>query len=72
MGCINCKKDVDPNDSSILIDKYIQIEGNCFPIIIYTQEKIIFNISEINTEEIEKTCYDYGKTIIYGKYIIIL
>ena len=68
MGCINCKKDVDPNDSNILIEKYIQYDGNCFPIILYTQEKIIFNISEINTGEIEKTCYDYGKTIIYGEY----
>ena len=68
MNCIICKKDVDPNNSNNLIDKYIQGNGNCFPIITNTQEKIIFNISEINTGEIEKTCLEYGKSIIYGEY----
>ena len=68
MNCLACKKEVDPNDSNNLIEKYILVEGNCFPIITYTNEKIIFNISEINSEEIVKTCLDYGKSIKYGEY----
>ena len=68
MNCLACKKKVEPNDSNNLIDTFIQVEGNCFPIIIYTNEKIIFNISEINSVEFEKTCLDYGKSIIYGEY----
>ena len=48
MNCISCNKGVDPYDSNNLIEKYIQVEGNCFPIITYSKEKIIFNISEIN------------------------
>ena len=68
MSCLTCKNKVDPNDSNNLIEKYIEMEGNCFPIITYTNEKIIFNVSEINSEEIEKTCLDYGKSIIYGEY----
>ena len=68
MNCLTCKKDIDPNDSNNFIEKYIQGDGNCFPIITYTQEKIIFNISEINTGEEEKTCLGYGKSIIYGEY----
>ena len=68
MNCLICNKDIDPNDSTKLIEKYIQGNGNCFPIITYTTEKIIFNISEINTGEEEKTCLSYGKSIIYGEY----
>ena len=65
MNCLLCKKYENPNDSNNLIEKYILINGNCFPIIIYTREKIVFNISEINAEEFEKTCLDYGKSIVY-------
>ena len=68
MKCINCKKDVDPNDPNKFIEKYIQGNGNCFPIITYTEEKIIFDASEINPGESEKTCLDYGKSIFYGDY----
>jgi hypothetical protein len=55
MNCITCKKEPDPNDSNHLIDKYIQNDGNCFPIITYTNEKIIFNISEMDTVAMIKT-----------------
>ena len=68
MNCISCQKEVDPNNPNNFIEKYIQGNGNCFPIITYTNEKIIFNISEINTGEIEKTCLGYGKSIFYGEY----
>ena len=72
MNCLTCKKEVDPNDSNNLIEKYIQVDENCFPIITYTNEKIIFNISEISSEENEKTCLDFGKSIKYGEYQCII
>ena len=68
MNCLICKKDIDPNDSTKLIEKFIQGDGNCFPIITYTTEKIIFNVSEIYEGEERKTCLDYGKSIFYGQY----
>ena len=68
MNCISCKKEVDPNDPNNLIEKYIQGNGNCFPIIIYTEEKITFDVSDINIGESEKTCLDYGKSIFFGEY----
>ena len=68
MNCLSCKKELDKNDSNKLIEKYIQVNGNCFPIIIYSTEKIVFNISETNSGEEEKTCFLYGKSIIYGQY----
>ena len=72
MNCVTCKKEIDPNDSNNLIEIYIQVDGNCFPIITYSNEKIIFDASEINSGEIEKTCLDYGKSIIYGEYQCII
>ena len=68
MNCLTCKKEADPNDSNNLIEKYIQVEGNCFPIIKYNNEKITFNASDTDSEKMEKTCLDYGKSIIYGEY----
>ena len=68
MNCLKCKKEEDPNDSNNLIENKIQIEGNCFPIITYTQEKIIFDITELNIEQTQQSCLDYGKVIIYGEY----
>ena len=38
MNCLKCQKE----------DNYIQIDSNCFPIITYSNEKIIFDISELN------------------------
>lgn len=68
MNCIGCKKEVDPNDPNNFIEKYIQGNGNCFPIISYTKEKIIFDVSDINPGESETTCLDYGKSIFFGEY----
>ena len=68
MNCIQCKKEPDSTNPSHLIDKYIQNEGNCFPIITYTNEKILFNVSEINTAEMIKSCLDFGKGIKYTEY----
>ena len=63
MNCLTCKKDIDTNNENKIL-----IDSNCFPIKIYTEEKIIFDISELNIEETEKTCLDYGKAIIHGEY----
>ena len=68
MNCLICKKSIDPNNINNLIDNQIQVENNCFPLIINTEEKIIFDITDLNTEETEKTCLDYGLSIIFGEY----
>ena len=68
MNCLKCQKIIDPNDSNNLIENKIQFEGNCFPLITYTEEKIIFDVSELNNGETEKSCIDYGKAIFYGEY----
>ena len=58
MNCLKCKRE----------DEYIKIDSNCFPILTYSDEKIIFDITELNTGEIQKTCLSYGKAIIFGEY----
>ena len=68
MNCLYCKKGEDPNDSNNLIENQIKIYNNCFPIIIYTNEKITFNTSDMSSGETEKSCLDYGKAIMPGKY----
>ena len=68
MNCLKCKKGEDPNDSNNLIENQIKIYNNCFPIIIYTNEKITFNTSDMSSGEIEKSCLDYGKAIMPGEY----
>ena len=68
MNCLKCEKGIDSEDSNNLIENKIKIEGNCFPIITYTEEKIIFDIAELSLEEIEKSCFDYGKAILNGEY----
>jgi hypothetical protein len=68
MNCLECKKEEDPNDPNIFIDNQIKIDLNCFPIKTYTEEKIIFDVSELDIEVTEKTCLDYGKAIVYGEY----
>ena len=68
MNCISCKKDIDPNDSQNLIEKYIFFEKNCFPIISYTNEKIIFDDSEINQGISKRSCFGFEKSIFYGEY----
>ena len=66
MNCIECKKDMDSNNN--LIEKYIQVDKNCFPIKVYTNEKITFDTSIIDSEENIKSCHDYSKTLFYGEY----
>ena len=68
MNCLKCKKEADPNDSNNLVDNHILIESNCFPILLYTAEKITFDISYLSTGETEKSCHSYGQAIIYGEY----
>jgi len=72
MNCLKCKKEKDPNNANILLDKYIFIDDNCFPFETYTEEKIIFNIADItmnsNLNEKLKTCLDYNLSIFYEEY----
>ena len=72
MNCLKCKKEKDPNNGNILIDKYIFINDNCFPFETYTENKIIFNIADItmnsNLNENLKTCLDYNLSIFYEQY----
>jgi len=46
----------------------IQNENNCFLITTYEQNKIIFNISEIDSETENVTCLYYNKSILYNTY----
>ena len=62
MECIKCK---DSNSSS---NTMIKMNNNCFKIVEYTQEKIIFNVSEIRPDNHLATCMDFGKVIYYGEY----
>ena len=66
MNCIECKKEIDSNND--LIEKYILVDKNCFPIKIYNNEKITFDTSIIDSEENIKSCHDYSKIIFYGEY----
>ena len=46
----------------------IKNEQNCFPIIVYKQNKIIFNISKIDHEKEKGTCLYFNKSILYNTY----
>jgi len=59
MQCIQCKEE-SPN--------MIKYENNCFHTLEYTEQKIIFNISEIGIEQIEGSCLYFSKSIRYGEY----
>jgi hypothetical protein len=52
MNCLTCGKEVDQSNN--IIENKIKIDLNCYPILIYTDEKVIFNISELGTEETQK------------------
>ena len=46
----------------------IKIANNCFPIITYEKTKIVFNISEINSDNQKGTCLYFNKTIFFDSY----
>ena len=62
MECINCI------NSNISQKTMIKMENNCFKIVEYNQEKIIFNVSEINPDKHLATCIDFGKVINFEEY----
>ena len=68
--CINFYSSFINNNSQEANNEHIMIknEENCFPIIIYNDYKIIFNISEIDKEKEIGTCLDFNKSIFYGEY----
>ena len=69
MNCLECKKELDSNNNEI--EKHIQIDGNCFTILEYTEEKITFDFSRtiysLNGKNIG-TCLDFGLSIFYEQY----
>ena len=62
---MKCEKCLDQESIEKTMIKY---EENCFNIIEYEQNKIIFDISEINPDKEFGTCLDFGKSIFYNSY----
>ena len=74
MNCLQCAKIEDPNNQTILLEKYIKIDSNCFPFEEYTEEKITFDTSDTNINgeaNTIKSCLDFGLSIFHGQYICI-
>ena len=72
MNCLECKKGLDAENNSI--EKYIKIDVNCLPFILYSEEKITIDISEINgNSEVSsiQSCLYFGLSIFYGQYTCI-
>ena len=61
MECLYCK---DLNDINKTM---IQFEKNCFNIIQYDENKVTFNITEMNSKEIG-SCLYFNKSIYYGQH----
>ena len=61
MECLSCK-DFNNEDKTM-----IKIEKNCFSIIQYDENRIAFNINEMNSNEIG-SCLYFNKSIYYGQY----
>jgi hypothetical protein len=58
MSCLTC----------IETPQMIKNEENCFPVDIYQNDKITFNINEIDSTKTIGNCYDFGKAIFHGTY----
>ena len=61
MECLSCK------DLNNINKTMIQFENNCFNIIQYEEIRIIFNITEINSNKVG-SCLYFNKSIYYGQY----
>ena len=62
MECLECKDKDDINK------EMIKVHNNCFKILIYTDKKIVFNISEMNLGNNSGNCTYFGKAIYYQQY----
>ena len=62
MECSECKD--SQNDKKTMI----KVNNNCFKIIQYDENQIIFNISEIKPDNPFGNCFAFGKAIFYGQY----
>ena len=64
MGCTKCKD----NKNNIYVESEKQGEGNCFPILEYSEKSIYFNIGKLEIGKEKGSCFDFNKSIIYGEY----
>lgn len=55
------------SNQELLKPLMIKNDENCFPVIIYNQTHIIFNISEIYPDIKNSACLLFNKTIYYGE-----
>ena len=62
MECSECKDSQSNNKNMIKVD------NNCFKIIQYDYDQVIFNISEMRPDNPLGNCSDFGKAIFYGQY----
>ena len=77
-NCLSCNEDEEKNSEGKLINMkctecknktfMIKIEGNCFPIISYNNNAILFNISDIKSNNTLGNCLYFNKSIFYGSY----
>ena len=61
MNCLTCKKNNDLSENNI------KVNDNCFNIITYNEQKIIFDTSEYY-DNTKNNCYDFGLAIYYNQY----
>ena len=76
-NCLSCNEEEERDSEGKLInmkcteckdkDQMIKNEGNCFPIITYINSSIVFNISEIDPNNILGNCLYFNKSIFYGE-----
>ena len=62
MGCLECQ------NLNNQVEQMIKLNDNCFKVIRYDENQIIFNISEIKPDNPFGNCFDFGKAIFYGQY----
>ena len=77
-NCLTCEaeKILDESDKLISMNcltcinspQMIKNEQNCFPLDIYQNNKITFNINEIDSSKTIGNCLDFGKAIFYETY----
>ena len=68
MNCLKCKSHINQSWYNILEESMIQNGSNCFPLMEYSEEKIIFDLSDIIPGKTYSSCLDLNMSIKYGEY----